>query len=149
MRFIRHITITTGNSRDSFAGEVSQEALDACRHIVTHLSKTRQPVPGLPDYEINGARWGRSMVATIWRGDAPLVTLGVAVHSRDGAQLWRTLHTQAELPVETSPDNCPPEPWVAVLLHVGLALYPDAADWLGDFERCLAWAFYLLSQEQH
>lgn len=89
------------------------------------------------------------MVATVWHNDAPLVTLGVAVHSRDGAQLWRTLHKQAELPVETSIDSCPTEPWAAVLLHAELAFYPDTADWLVDFERCLAWAFYRLSQELH
>lgn len=142
-RFIHHITLTTGHVRDSFADEVSPEALAACKELVENLSTTRQTVPGFTDYEITGSRWHRSMIVTVWCGDIPLVTLGVALHSRDGAQLWRTLHRTDEIPVMTSPDKWPPEPWAAALLHVGLALHSDAADWLGDFERCMAWAFTL------
>ena len=36
----------------------------------------------------------------------------------------------------------PAEPWCAVLIHLTLALAdPSASAWLGDFERCVAWAW--------
>ena len=35
----------------------------------------------------------------------------------------------------------PEPPWCAVEIHPALALYPAAAEWLGDFERCVAWAW--------
>src|SRR5690606_32854111 len=94
---------------------------------------------------------GRSLIATVWgplteiRNSAPmclpLVTFGVAEHSRGGAKLWRMLHQAREPEVQTSPDNCPPEPWVAARMEVGIALLPEHAEWIGDFERCVGWAW--------
>lgn len=141
-RYIRHITLNTGHARDSFAVEVSEEALRACHMLIQRLSATRQPVPGWPDYTISGQRQRRKLVLTVWRGDAPIVTMGIALHSRDGAGLWRALHETAKAPIKTSAERCPPEPWAAVLIHGGLLLASDAIEWLGDFERCIAWAFY-------
>ena len=31
-------------------------------------------------------------------------------------------------------------PWLAVLLMPGAVVAPDASAWIGDFQRCLAWA---------
>lgn len=146
MRFIRHITLTTGHSRDSFAGEVSAEALAACRGVVERLSKSRQPVPGFSDFEVTGARQACSMVLTVWRAEIPIITMGVATHSRDGASLWRVLHETAAESLQTEPQRCPPEPWAAVLIHGGIALVPNETLWVGDFERCIAWAFYDIFQ---
>jgi len=35
----------------------------------------------------------------------------------------------------------PQAPWCAARLETGLALYPGAAVWLGDYERLVAWAW--------
>lgn len=43
--------------------------------------------------------------------------------------------------LRTSPDQVPPEPWVAVRIEVGAAVMPEAMAWTGDLERCLAWAW--------
>ncbi|MDQ3562852.1 MAG: hypothetical protein M3436_01505 [Pseudomonadota bacterium] len=72
---------------------------------------------------------------------------GVAAHSRCGAALWRELHRWGKTPVVTDPERCPPEPWVAVALDAGITQHMDATEWLGDFERCLAWAFRLSRDE--
>lgn len=69
----------------------------------------------------------------------PLVTFGVAAHSRCGARLWRTMHEGRELATSGSP--CPPEPWIAVIVHPTSVAAPEAFAWLADFERCVAWAW--------
>lgn len=68
----------------------------------------------------------------------PLVTVGVAQRSRHGQPLWESLVNAFGCADETEK---PAEPWCAVALHPGLSAYPDASDWLGDFERCIAWAW--------
>ena len=32
-------------------------------------------------------------------------------------------------------------PWLAVITHPTLAAHLGATEWLGDFERCVAWAW--------
>ena len=87
----------------------------------------------------------------------PLVTFGVGVQ-RDTGQLWQYLcrviaqesEEFANIPGlgfhdMIDPESPPPTPWCGVGLHLALLLraYPDALHWLGDFERCVAWAAVL------
>ena len=80
----------------------------------------------------------------------PLVTFGVGVQG-DTGQLWQYLcRVTADIPGfgfpdAIDPESPPPTPWCGVGLHVPLLLgaYPDALHWLGDFERCVAWAAVL------
>lgn len=148
-RAIRHITLTTGHVRDSLPGEVSPEAIDAIAAIIERMcaGEVAEPVP-LPGigagYSIAGRGTSRCLVASVYADGPPstmVCTIGVALHSRCGASLWRELHRWGRTPVVTDPWRCPPEPWVAAALDEGVAVHPDCTYWLGDFERCLAWAF--------
>ncbi|MGH8519851.1 MAG: hypothetical protein ACREU9_00095 [Gammaproteobacteria bacterium] len=146
--FIRHVTLTTGHVRDSLPGEVSEEAIAVCRGLIEAFIADpvrTAPIPGPPGYSLGGRAASKScLAATVWAGGPPSVcvaTIGVALHSRCGAGLWRELHRWGETPVVTDPERCPPEPWVAAVLNTGIAAHMDATEWLGDFERCLAWAF--------
>ena len=59
----------------------------------------------------------------------------------EAAARWAYLHDlagPAELTL-TDPTRPPRAPWCGVLCHPALFLRPDAAEWLGDFERCVAW----------
>ena len=50
------------------------------------------------------------------------------------------LETTDQCPVDwVMPPKPPSAPWLAVVLLPGIATDTDAAHWLGDFERCLAW----------
>lgn len=70
--------------------------------------------------------------------DDPLATLGVAQRSRHGERLWAMMIDNfGAAPGLTRPA----EPWCAVALHPALAMHIDAAHWLGDLERCIAWAW--------
>ena len=143
---IRHVTLTTGHARDSLAGEVSPSALARAQAIIVGFAsgEVSEPTPVMPGYSVTGRASGRCLVATVYADGPPselVATIGVATHSRCGASLWRNLHQWGRTPVVTDPTRCPPEPWVAVALDEGAAPHEDAMHWLGDFERCLAWAW--------
>ena len=95
---------------------------------------------------------GRCLTTIVTRCDSqmqpmgrPLVMIAVAGHSRCGAAVWGNLSAMAAhlgLPTQASRVQ-PPAPWCAALLLPGIADDPQAAEWLGDFERCLAWSWVL------
>lgn len=145
-RYIRHVTLTTGHVRDSWRHEISDEALRACQSLITQITAAEgalAKIPGVGEYWLSGVASGGCLVCTVWSGPPSVVisTIGVAAHSRCGSRLWHELHRWGETPVVTDPERCPPEPWVAAALDRGIAHHLEAARWLGDFERCLAWAW--------
>lgn len=131
-----HYTIDTGHGRDSPRSEVSPAALAACRALL-RLGTHPLPLPG--GYSVRVERNGPWLAATVLgaRG-APLLALHVvrdpvglrAVLDASGCRSAAPITLPAAL-VETLP---------------GLASDLGATEWLGDFERCLAWA-YLTSLE--
>lgn len=126
------------------ADEISAEALQACTALIDQMERGERPaIPNVGDYRIFGIVYGRCFVATVYgAADIPIVTIGIATHSRCGAETWRALHKSATATVvATSIDRCPPEPWCAARLEIGAAYHAAAMEWLGDFERCMAWAF--------
>jgi hypothetical protein len=68
-----------------------------------------------------------------------MLNFGVAAHSRCGAKVWRLL-TELPSPLPSPPER-PRAPWCAVRLMPGMVQHPDAWDWLGDYERRIAWAW--------
>lgn len=151
MTYIRHVTLTTGHTRDSQQGEVSEKAIAVCQDLIKAVMADPHtcPIPGPPGYSLGGRATSKScLAATVWADGPPSVciaTIGVALHSRCGAVLWRELHRSGDAPVITDPERCPPEPWVAAALNTRITAHMDATEWLGDFERVLAWAFLRMS----
>lgn len=147
-RWLEHVTLTTGHSRRSYLDEVSDEALALCRRLIEQLRSgdpaARVPILRTP-YALTGyARTGRCLTVTI-AADEPVVTMAVGGHSKCGARVWREIHQYAdewELPYVTDRDRPPPEPWCAALLDSAAARQPaEGLMAIGDFERCLAWAW--------
>lgn len=160
-QYLYHITLATGHTRRSWRHEIDPVALAATREIVAAAMRAEAAVDalcesGASDVQIDAASAGvplpapgatlqildstrPCMMATISLYGVPLITMGVATHQRCGARLWRTL---TQVPTPQGADLVRPQtPWCAVRLHESLALYPDAAGWLGDAERCVAWAW--------
>ncbi len=67
--------------------------------------------------------------------------MGVAGDPWSGTAVWQALHRQPATPLMTTADEVPSAPFCAVRLEAGAVYFPDAMDWLGDFERSLAWAW--------
>lgn len=157
MTYIHHVTLNTGHTRRSLAGEVSAEALAACKaSLAICLSGTQQRAPlgadlapDIAAYQLTATAQGRCLVATIWHGHDPVCTVAIARHGRCGSHLWRLMHEPAPgvAPLVTDGAMQPQAPWCAVRLEAGITRHLDAAQWLGDYERCLAWAWIEIDQE--
>lgn len=150
-RYIRHVTLTTGHVRDSLPDEVAPATIAAMRHLIERIcaGAVSEPVSlreyaDVGAYSVSGRCSGKCLVVSVYADGPPsdlICTIGVAAHSRCGASLWRNLHQWGRVPVRTDPTQCPPEPWVAAALDAGVAQHLGAMEWLGDMERCLAWAW--------
>lgn len=154
MTYVRHVTLTTGHVRDSERSEIADDALVVCADLLDAAliaSPGMVPIPAVePPCRLRVSAEGRVMLATVHGPDTsidgrdlaapPIVTFGVALHSRGAAMLWRLLHDDTSTVLATDRERVPSAPWIATRVEVGAMLYPDALHWLGDFERCLAWA---------
>lgn len=152
--YINHITLATGDCRQSPRAEVDDATLAV---LIPWLKKAIasgniEPLPVQPLSHF-GARVIRSigLVVTIYgpRGPhivghahtgewLPIVTLGIAQRSRESSDLFGWLKSN----FGAKPDIIAPQtPWVAVSIHDNIVAYLDALQWLGDLERCIAWAW--------
>lgn len=150
---LRHITLNTGNERESARSEVREDSLSELQPLIVRaLQGEHTPVPGKTGFTITGARMGRCCMLTLWGvvegGGAagpdrvPVLSTGVCADEHCGADLWHAMHAQYQGgPLPTGGDDPPDAPWCADRLEVGLALYGDAAHWTGDLSRRLAWAW--------
>src|SRR5574337_81919 len=145
MTYLKHITLSSGLLRPWLA------------ELVASGERRPLPAPALA-HSSASAVVQVGLVVTIWcpRGrqrpgtpvldgiGIPLVTLGVARRSRQGRDLWAALvasfgaHPAARRPAE---------PWLAVAVHESAAAHPEALVWLGDLERCMAWAWITLEPD--
>lgn len=146
--FIRHITLQTGHSRDCYASEISADALKFCHDLIHQCLATdgeKVAIRNFDGYYLTcGNVGGRTLLGSVWHGvndSTPLVNFAVATKSRNSAIAWRKLHNYSTINPQTNINAIPPVPWLAASLEPGAVMYPDAMHWLGDFERCLAWAW--------
>lgn len=69
----------------------------------------------------------------------PILTCAVVPAEADAGAIGGLLLGTARTPLTTVPR---PGPWCLVQLYDTMALVPtEGAAWLGDYERCLAWAW--------
>lgn len=131
-RYLWHVTLNTGESHRSYRNEVRDAIMTLLRQQIDE-ALAGLDVAIKPGYRLKADTVGGALVGTVMRDrDDPLCTIAVARNARQGAAIWRLLQEAG------SP---PRSPWCAVRLYAGLAYDPDALIWLGDFERCLAWAW--------
>lgn len=155
-RWIEHLTLTTGHTRRSYRSEVGDDVVAYCRNLLDGAIAAEPDGKTVPITSI-GCDLGviatsRSILCTILHSKVPLVSVGIATSSRSGASLWRVL-TQVGEPIlhhSIVVDRCPAEPWCVVRLEPGVVTADrELASALGDFERCLAWAFIERVEGQH
>lgn len=133
-----HLTLTTGHMRESPRSEVSDATIAALTPL---LATGQHALPGVVGYGLRVTIERGALVATVLhaarvhdhRYAIPMATVGAAADS-EALEALRQLYGDAMAQVTSAP-AC------VVELHDTLALYPHAAEWLGDLERCLAWAW--------
>ena len=148
MHYITHITLTTGHMARQHRGDVREETMAV---LVPWLSDAiasgqREPIPAVPGgYTALALKQDGALVVTVYCRDPevgspePLATFGVAPRSRSAVPMWALL-------TSTQPHvlhglRMPSAPWCAAVPYNALAGYTDVLEWLGDFERCIAWAW--------
>lgn len=144
-RTLEHVTLTTGDRRTSPRHEVGDAAITLLAPLLARvLAGETVDLPGVPDgYRLRGVGDGRGAALTVVGPSGLLVvTIAVAGDSSGAAALWRQVHEYAlaGTPLGTRADAPPAPPWCAVRVEPGALRHPDALEWLGDLERCLAWA---------
>lgn len=147
-RTVRHVTLSTGHSRLSAKSEISEEILTS--PSVRALLHEGGEIPAVgAGYEL---RWtappgAGCCVYTVYREGVPLVTCGVAGEDAAGEQLWSMLSDLSVRAGQEVRAVRPAVPWCGVVLLPGIITDPGALEWLGDFERVIAWA-WLTDQPQ-
>jgi hypothetical protein len=153
--YLNHITLSTGHlartPRSEVAPAVTHLLAAWLPNIINSQRSHPLPLPELSHFSARAFVESGALVVSVYAplgpheqgkphtgADMPLVTLGVAQRSRQGGELWAKMTKAfATLPGLEQPGA----PWCAVALHPSLALYAGPTDWLGDFERCIAWAW--------
>ena len=140
MNYLNHITLTTGHNRPSPRTEVGSDVIAWLRPWIDKLLTSRAPLP-LPETSLSGYSAAAhieqgGLVMTVFAGADAIVTFAVAGRSRQSDPLWAYMLAQHGAAPALA---APAVPWLAVAVREGLAAHSEAAEWLGDFERCVAW----------
>jgi hypothetical protein len=151
VRYIHHITLTTGHLVARPRSEVTDETLAIMvpwlREAIAAAGPVEIPVIGYPARAVveDGG-----LVVTVYSPkpdigpSLPLVTFGVAARSRVAPKLWELL---SAMPGVVPGIEQPSVPWCAAVLHPALAADLEAAEWLADFEHVVAWCWVTRNPE--
>ncbi len=153
MTYITHLTINTGHVSRIQPGDVDGEALARVRPWLFALvdaggEPMPLPVAALAGYTAVAVVEDGALIVTVYgqRDDQvvghslPLVSVAIARRSRHASELWPLMTKMPGVPVKTGLKR-PSAPFCVVALLGPLAFDPGAQQWLGDFERCIAWAW--------
>lgn len=140
---IRHLTLETGEQLNCRRNQVADEDLAVLRPLLDRAiagEAVRLPFGDPPCSITASVGPERALRVTVWappvhEGPVPLVTIGVAPTAQASTALWTIWFGRAR------DDMTPAPPWCVVQMRPGLVAYPRAADWLGDLEVCIAWAW--------
>ena len=139
---MHHYTLNTGHTRTSPRDEVGGDIIERLRPM---LAEGTHAIPST-DCTVDITPVGTALVATVRRAEKPLVTFAVAAAAEDAAMLWQNIESLyweiTDMPGFRaagfqSPRVPASTPWCAVVT----LFLRHGDDWLGDFERCLAWAW--------
>lgn len=144
-----HYTLNTGHSRESPRSEVSQAAIDL---LTPMLAGGEFPIPGTSAM-VSVDTDGPMLCALVYlvRGSEEIHLVQIVVNDMDDDDaLWALVESEYLHDTDTGPlatcDMAPPKkpasvPWCAITLDLDSASEIEQMEWLGDFERCLAWAW--------
>lgn len=142
MSYINHITLSTGHNRRSPKHEVGAVTIAWLRPWLDKLLAGGVPLPlpepSLAAYSASAHIEQGGLVMTVFAGADALVTFAVAARSRQSDPLWAYMTAQHGAAPGLA---APAVPWLAVALRPGLVAHSAAIEWVGDFERCVAWAW--------
>lgn len=147
---MEHITLNTGHSVPSQKSEVADEIIALVQREL--LPRAEFAIPGVgAGWCVKLSRRDTASVFSIYYFGTPVVTCGLAIDAQASDLVWpelKHLHSLArgcltKIPSDWRIESRQPRsvPWLGVVLLPTVTIVPpEDMDWLGDFERCLAWA---------
>lgn len=169
-RTLQQLTLETGHVRPSPREEVDDRVIERLGTVLARaLTGAHTLLPdAIGDYTLTGRQDGHCALLTVWgrapgrlpwpppltargaRGRpprTPIATIAVAGDGADAcaARTWRALHVNAAShghALATRHWGVPAPPWCATRLDPGVGHHREALDWLSDFARCIAWAWF-------
>jgi hypothetical protein len=137
---LHHVTIETGHSRISTRTEVKNDVIKILKDWIhqaldPHTITVEVPSDASPPYTAMALYTGRSLLIKIINPQNQLI-LSFIVSDRHDQRAWNLIMPETA--------TVPPTPYCAVTLKPTL---DPALSWLGDFERCVAWAWLEMLSE--
>lgn len=152
---INHVTLSTGHIAKTERSDVLPEITQLLAEWLSETTNTGAlhalPVPSLSHFGAQVLVQNGALLVTVsaptgphqqgkpHKGQTiPLITMGVAQDAQQANELWLSMKKAfgAAQGLEM-----PETPWLVVAVHPGIAIYRGPVEWLGDFERCIAWAW--------
>ena len=126
---LAHYTIGTGHLRASPRDEVTVDL----SLLADQLLPGEHPMPGFPGHSVRTTVAGLTLACTAFQGPVPLVTVFVCLDEDGLTEVLRLTGTRPPTPLWL--------PACLVQVHETIMLAGESARWVGDWERCLAWAW--------
>ena len=150
---VEHRTVNTGQYRQSDHSGMTRSLTRAYGRLIAAAGAFATPAPLRSRDDpfrlevLEHPHGSRVLRARILAPDEePIAVLAVAEGAGAGPRrAWR--ETVAAAPwfidgCDPSDFRDPPDrPWVIVALLSAVAVHPEAIEWLGEIEQCIAWAF--------
>lgn len=141
-----HYTLNTGDSRVSQRSEVADAAIAALRPLLDRGGQLPHPFTA---YRVKVSHAPGGAVFSMYRHTHPIVLCAVAWDPSTAERIWhdieRTYLQMGDRPHEIAPaalaEMPATLPWCAVIILPTIMLEARTeVGWIGDFERCFAWA---------
>ena len=157
MKCLNHITLTTGHNVITSLEAVNNYVLEELEQwLDTLVLAGHSPLPPpFSEYSAIATQDGSILIVTVFgpclpdtKQGWPLVTFAIATDDYHADSLWASLIEKFDHPPDLEQ---PPTPWCAVAIHptIGLILHSESMRWLGDFEKCCAWAWISAASKEH
>ena len=138
-----HVTLTSGDVRWSPRTEVADHVIgEVAAHIAAARRRGPAPIPGQPGYTARARARDGLLGLTVRAGIAPIVGILVSpsLEAAQEADAWAMPPVSDLRPAIPSLPTAAPVCLVWLLPEV-VWLDREALAWLGDYERCAAWAW--------
>ena len=141
--YFRHMTLNTGHAANQYRADVSDEAVAHCATLIGEAGSIT-PIGWVERYDAEIVDVTERRLFHAVNGPSGRVMLSmVCTRSRNSIAAWGRITDVARdnrIPHENM--RAPDAPWIGDLIMRA----DPSIEWLADYSRCMAWAFFERSQ---
>lgn len=141
MKIINHITLNSGQIRQSSVQEINKELYFKLKSL---LSDAQKPAGAIIEgnYTLSTSLFKGGAISTLYgrKGLDKLPILTTTCCLKDDGSVWKHLHDSALIPLPITNALKPiASPYIADRIEPFATEFLDAMKWTGDLSRCLGW----------